>query len=504
MGENRIHALLAHGVGLFAVAAPALMGSVHPLTRTALIFGGLGLFLLAVAGARTRHRRISFPLLFVLYLIAFLVALLQCIPLPVSWLEYPSPHLADLRTRLGHDFSPLAYDPPAALLEAFETLSIAGLLFAAYQVTRQGTYTQRMVQIVAFGGALLAAVAFFHHFAGVSRMYGLYAPQNTASFFVPFVNSNHAAGYYAFIFFVLLSLGIAEPGSRLRAFTLAAAALPFLAVLWTGSRAGIAALGAGVLLWRVFSRFARDGAGSGTAIFLTLVGLLVAIPLMDFFVAPFLQSPSGLDEDVKIRMWENVWPLVRDHAWTGTGPGAFSSVYPHYHALPDRVHLDYAENIVLQFASDYGLLAAGIFFAGGAFLLARYLRHIRMRAWKAGLLAAASTLILQNLFDFNLEFPGTALPLAVILGVLAAQHYHGDEAPPKLVARPAVFWSLGILSLAGALFAVPFYALPHGLEKERAQAAALAQERRFSEAAAAAADAQTRHLADDTLAAIRG
>lgn len=506
MSEKSIHGFLAHVVGFFAVAAPALMGSVHPLARTVLIFGGFFCFFTAIASAGRRHSRVSLPLVFLLMLVMGFVGLLQCIPLPVGWLEILSPHLADLQGRLGHSAAPLAYDTPAALMEAFELLSMAGFLFAAYQVTREGTHTQRMVQIIGFGGALLAAVAFFHHFAGVSRMYGLYEPQMSRSFFVPFVNSNHAAGYYAFIFFVLLSLGIAEPGMRLRIFTLSAAALPFLAVLWTGSRAGIAALGAGVVIWRVFNGFSRDTAESGTDAFLVIMGILVAIPLMDFFVTPFLQTPAGLDEDVKVRMWAIAWPLVRDHAWTGIGPGSFSSVFPYYHDFSDHVHMDYAENIAIQFAADYGIVLA--FLAGTACLIlcVRYLRLIRMRAWKAGLLAAVATLGLQNLFDFNLEFPGTALPFFVVLGVLSAQRYHDayGQKIKKYLFRPATLWVPGVLLSAGAVFAVPLYAVPYELEKERAKVIDWSHQRKWPEMAAAAARAQKRHPADAMLAAARG
>ena len=504
MNRKTIHGFLAHVVGFFAVIAPALMGSVHTWTRVIILFGGLFTFLIAIVAARTRHHRISLPFIFLMMIALGIVGLLQCIPLPVSWLETLSPHLADLRTRLGHRWSPLAYDTPNALLETYELLAMAGFLFAAYQVTREGTYTQRMVQIIAFGGALLAALALFHHFTGINRMYGLYTPQTASTFFVPFVNSNHAAGYYAFIFFVLLSLGIAEPSLRLRIFTLSAAILPFLAVLWTGSRAGIAALGVGIVFWRILNGFARDTTHSGTATFLILIGLVIAIPLMDFFVAPFLQTPAGLDEDIKWRMWKITWPLIKDHAWLGTGPGSFSSVFPFYYTLPYRMHMDYAENIVLQFAVDYGLMLA---FVAGAIIVTfsiRYLRRIRLRVWKVGLLAAVSTLILQNLFDFNLEFPGTALPFFVVLGILSAQHYHNMSDTPKRTVRPVILWVPSLLLIVGAVFAILLYAVPYELSRERENVIAFSQQRNWAKMANQAAQAQTRHPADSFLAATRG
>ena len=505
MSEKALYGFLAHYVGLFAVFAAAAIGGVHPGTQVAVAFGGLLSFFLALLAARSRHASVSVPALFLFLVFLFGVTLLQLVPLPLWLVGRLSPHLAELRGRLGHGASPLAYDSPATLFSAFQLAGTAGFLFAAYQVTRHGMFTQRMVQVLAFFGAALAALALFHELAGLQLMYGLYRPSESTHYFLPFVNSNHAAGFYGFIFFVLLSLGMGETSPRLRFFTLGCAFLPFLAVIWTGSRGGIGALGAGILIWWVLARLARDAAPSMTWIGLAFIGLLVSIPLMDQYVLPFLAEPTGLEEDVKFHMWRNAVPLLSDHLWTGVGRGGFGAVYPFYYDLPDRISADYVENLPLQFLIDYGAVIASTLLVAGAVVVTRYFRRIRLRVWKAGLIAGVVTLGLQNLVDFNLSFPGTALPLTLVLGVLSAQRYHGKRRP----MRKWVFgWAaLGIPWTAvtvAALVAIPTWVLPHRLETERARVVALGAEREWDKMARAAAEAQRRHPADLQLSAMRG
>jgi hypothetical protein len=505
VNEKVLYGFLAWYVALFAVFAAAAVGSVHAGFQVAVTFGGLGSFFLALLAARARHDRVSVPAMFLFLAGLFVVTLLQVVPLPLWIVERLSPHLGELRVRLGHDTSPLAYDGPATLFAAFRLAGLAGFLFAAYQVTRHGMFTQRMMQVLAFGGAILAALALFHELAGISRMYGLFTPQASPRFFLPFVNENHAAGFYGFVFFVLLSLGMGETSPRLRGFTLALAFLPFLAVIWTGSRAGIAALGAGILIWWFLARLARDASMSMTWFGLAFIGLLVSIPLMDFYVVPFLSSPTGLEEDMKLMMWKDAAPLLVDHLWTGVGRGGFGSAYPFYYDQQDRVAIDYVESLPLQFLVDYGAVVASTVLVAGAVVVTRYFRRIRLRVWKVGLIAAVATLVLQNLFDFNLSFFGTALPLTVALGVLSAQRYHGTRRP----MRKWVFgWAaLGVpwtATVVGAVVAIPLWVWPHRLEVERAKVTALAERREWVELARVAADAQRRHPADYYLSAMRG
>ncbi len=505
MTEKTLHGILAHMVAFFAVFSAAAVGSVHLLPQLIITFGGLTVFLLALVAARSRHSRVSVPALFFLFLFLFLIMLIQVIPLPLHWIRGLNPHLHEIRIRLDHSQSPLSYDAPATLFGAFRLLGYAGFLFGAYQVTRQGMYTQRMVQIIAFSGVFLAFLFFVHHFGEFSRMYGLYAPRERGSYFLPFVNPNHASGFYLFIFFCLLSLGMAEPGARLRFFTLGSAFLPFLAVIWTGSRAGIFAMGLGLVVWRLLAGFARDGTHRYAWILVSFVVLLVSIPLMDHYLMPFLEVTTSLDEDGKILIWQNASHLLRDHAFTGVGRGSFPSVFPFYYQLEHRIHADFVENVLLQFLVDFGWIVGGAVLAAGGFMLVRYFRGVRLRVWKVGLITGVFTLVAQNLFDFNLAFPGTALSMVVILGVLSAQRIHvGGRAKKRVLHRTWVLAVPWVLVTVLAIWWLPFRVMPRMLEVERQNVARLGAKRQWAEMAAAAADAQKRHPSDYYLAAARG
>jgi tetratricopeptide (TPR) repeat protein len=204
------------------------------------------------------------------------------------------------------------------------------------------------------------------------------------------VNPNHACALMTLGAGAAASLGARSAGRRAGAWVVVALLL-VLGCLWSGSRAGIASLGAAVVfaLFRVgYRRTAVAGAAVG--------GGLAAVVLATADVAE------------KVGAARFIVPMISDHPWLGIGRGSFRSVQYGYSTEASRRSFSHPENIVAQYVVEWGLLIGVaalliVFVLAAKALLDRQRSH---RVWGA---AALFGVLLHNLLDFSLENLGVAL-----------------------------------------------------------------------------------------------
>jgi hypothetical protein len=159
--------------------------------------------------------------------------------------------------------------------------------------------------------------------------------------------------------------------------------------------------------------------GRRTAI--AIVGLLVALVAL-----LMVGRSSGLlhfgtsSLQARTDYWRGAVAIIKDHPWTGTGPGTFGSVYPKYKtALTEEAQA--VHNSFLQMWSDSGVLAfvafAGLWVVGvrDSFRLARQRVGDVAAAALCGALVGWSV---HGLVDFDLYVPGVALPAFILLGMV--------------------------------------------------------------------------------------
>jgi tetratricopeptide (TPR) repeat protein len=428
--------------GLLLLSVGALGGvpdwTVLPLAGLAALA-----LLAALVAARAEGRDVRFPALAAVPLAIAAVSLVQLIPLPMAVLRHASPFLYELNSfalePLGLGRSrPLSLDPARTWLEVSKALTAFLVLGAAHTLGRDRTARRRLFIMVAVLGALTAAVGLLHLLVGWDSLFGVWRFHEAAPpLITPFGNPNHLAGFLVLGVTLLLSLALRPEENGRRLFWALGYVLTGTGIFLSLSRGGLLAFLVtqvlfGVALWRI----RRQGGAplrrlTAAALLLMLtvaaVGTYAASESLWAELFPAASSPrSKLESWPELSRAAAAFPL-------GMGRGAFLYGFNHFQTSLGNVAFTHAENAPLQLASELGW---GI--GGAVCLLALWLgvRAVLQRIGTPLELAALSGLVglvLQNLFDFSLEYPACALAASVLAGAAVASG-RGRRREPE---RPA-------------------------------------------------------------------
>jgi tetratricopeptide (TPR) repeat protein len=421
--------LCTYGLSLVVAGSALGLGGAIPLI--ALAVGALGIFVLLLTAAETAPNIAWIPLALAFY------SALQAMPLPPTLVAALSPHAYSIWERAAFagatGWVPLSLDPAASSLEAFKWASYAAALATATWIGRRGG--QAPALYILFGSALAVTLVWaVHAYAQLDSLYGFYHPRfadrQEPS---PILNRNNLAGYLLLGLFAGIGLMVREESPLRRNLIRGGVVLLLTATLLTRSTGGTAALGFGIALFVLFGRRKwrrhprRLAAVAGVFAAAVLVAALITPPEKWLDLAKF-------SEKIQLARWS--LPLLRDFAWTGTGRGAFETVFPAYRqgtlaAMPNRVVFTHPENIVVQWVAEWGvpvtLAAVVAFFVLGLRAGRRRRISLSSMALSAGMLA----LLAQNLVDLGLELPALGLAFSVALGTLASAP---ERSPATVVA----------------------------------------------------------------------
>lgn len=365
------------------------------------------------------------------------LAALQCLPLPAALVRALAPVSWRLRSALpapAQGWAPLSLDLPATLASLALPLACACAAAAAGLLARRPGPRRWLCAAPLAAALVQGALAVARLDPGPTGL-GLLRIAGT------FVNRNHQAALFSFG--ALIALGAAlEARSRKLLWSLAAA-LCGAGCLLTLSRGGSIALGLGGIVLYALRRKRSE------------VVLLAAVTAAALCVSLFLSSaalreralelaPSRLSTEVKLRSFVGAVALVRDHALTGVGRGAYPFLSERHRSVPGEETFYYVEDEPLQLAADLGVPAAlGVLVLLGL-AFARAARRSDLTSLEQGALSGLVALGAQNLVDFNLELLGVALPAAVALGALqaGAGRRRGALLVALLLAAPLATWAL--------------------------------------------------------------
>ena len=311
---------------------------------------------------------------------------------------------------------------------------------------------------VVYSGIFVTLVGIIQKLGGASRIYWFWEPffKQDASFFGPFVNPNHFAGYMEMVIPVAIGLFIwqwrnllrdqargfreflikigSEDGCKLILFS-------FLIIVMVGalflssSRGGVISfLGSMIFLLLMVNKREK-----GKRNLFILVGLLISIfsfliwmgikPLLEEFGA--IQDVSR-DYDIQYRFqnWKDTTKIVRDFPLFGVGLGTFAAIFPKYKSIDLQYHYLYLENDYLQLLCEMGIVGFGVFF----WFMLSFFREVRSRCSKYeaertssihficlyGSLTGIVAIMIHSFWDFNMHIPSNALLLTMLISLAIA------------------------------------------------------------------------------------
>ena len=371
--------------------------------------------------------------------------LLQIIPFPPAWVASISP------VAFGHhslvdatDLMTLSLDPHATAGGWFKSLAYILIFILSLLLIHSRRRLRQLAYVIIYSGLFQAVYGSLMTLSGLG--YGFFI-QNPSALNVTtgtFINRNHLAGYLVMALSVGIGMMIAsldtENGytgkQRLRKYLrlmLSAKlrlrlylAIMVIALVLTHSRMGntsffvslIIAGGLGLILSRHATR--------GTVV------LLISLIAIDVFI---VGTWFGL-EKVAVRIEQTTlvketrdevdiyaYQQWQDFKWTGSGLGSFYSVFPKYSKEDVRGFYDHTHNDYLEFATDTGVIGAGllglvIVMSIYAALVAQYRRRDPlMRGISFAAIMSISAMLIHATVDFNLQIPANAATFMLILSM---------------------------------------------------------------------------------------
>ncbi len=422
------------GTAAIIVAAPLAVGGMRPEAWLLLSAAAVTCLMLGAWARLGMGMRVPWGLWGAGFLTLF--ALFQLLPLPVGLLETLSPQAAALREYSLSDLGlysgrahPLSLDPAGTWVAVFAQLGFLAVAILAANAGRRDRHL--VLAALTYGGALVATIGLIQWGLEADKIFGLYESRDVPGrqgYFATFVNNNTLAGYLSLC--ALVGLGLVaktdDEGAQQRA--LFAAALCMAGVFLSNSRGGQVSLFVGLLFFAALAharaphlesprRRARSVAN--VALLLGVLGFVGALVLLPDWAGTRLSEIGGED---KFEAWGAVLPYIQDFWLTGSGRGTFSAVYPHYQELLLSGTVSHPENVLLQFAAEWGLPIALLAIAFAVLIWLHALtglgREPHPTHW--GLCAGLLAVSLQQLVDFGFESAGLALPVAAALGLVLA------------------------------------------------------------------------------------
>jgi O-antigen ligase len=343
----------------------------------------------------------------------------------------------------------ISADPDSGVLGVIRLLTCAAAFYLSLQLCRdrrRADLFALMLVLIASGYAVYGIVQFL---AFPTTLVWIEKTAYLASVTSAFVNRNSYATYAGIG--VVMSLGLLAElvqrssfgaevpwtyrlGALVDAFVrrgmpiLVAILAIGIALLWTGSRAGIVSSFAGAFVFVILAatlgkRRLIALVLSGLAI-LAIAGGLVAYG--ELFVQR-LNNEGG--SDTRWYVVRTTFQAALDVPWTGFGYGAFDRVYGVYRdAGYDFVlHWDKAHNTYVELLFELGIPAFVGFIVLGGSVLIQLIRNVYGREMPPMLslsaLAASAVVFVHAFVDFSLQIQAVAITYWAILGAGLAQSW---------------------------------------------------------------------------------
>ena len=460
-----LDAFIEKGITFLLIFTPLAIGTVQQWSIAVMeitAFSIFGVWLLKTA--LEKKGVISRTMLLFLILPLILVTIVQIVPLPEQLLTVISP--ATMNTYKGFLDSTesrwltLSLYPNATREELVKLLSYSALFFVIINHYRTVEQIKGIVRLVAYMGSFMVIFAVIQKMTWNGSLYWFYPLREGLNPTGPYINRNHFAGYMEMA--IPLALGllvyksakiqtlshlplakrIAHLLDRKELLPLTFLSLGILimsaGVFFSMSRGGITGFMVSVLFFTAMIRTRR--VLRKKAWLLTLLGITLFFAVV---MASWSQIEGRFGEIrkerniVRVDIWKDTVPIIRDFPVFGTGLGTFNNIYPHYQTKYPQFLFDHAHNDYIEILTDTGfvgfIIVAGIVITFFSTVIRRWrIRHNTFaQCIGIGGISSCVAMAVHSFTDFNLHIPANALLLTVIVAITYAAVYNVSSAHTK-------------------------------------------------------------------------
>jgi len=337
--------------------------------------------------------------------------------------------------------------PHDTAAEALVYAAYAILCFLAGQTLLRGAQARKLALVLSLYGAALAGFALLQGISSNGKLYWIRQPRMGGWIYGPYVNHNHYAGLMEMLTPIPLVLSLTRlASSKVRMAAATAAAVMAGTIFLSGSRGGMLAIAAELIVVAVLltkqQRGLRTAVGIGLFLAIVLTMLVwIGGPELSKRIATMGPAHTDLTSDLRNGINHDGLRMFVRRPVLGWGLGTFPVVYPEFRSFYTNFFVNAAHNDYLQLLVEMGLLG----FATMIWLLIVVYRTAikKLGNWTgdiSGAVALAcllglSGILVHSAFDFNLQIPANAA-LFYVLCTVAASAPFAQPARKRKSVKP--------------------------------------------------------------------
>ena len=318
------------------------------------------------------------------------------------------------------------------------------LLYAAYgmlafvvtQTLRHSSQFGLMAKLFTAYGAVVALFAVLQGMAPNGKLYWIRALEQGGNIYGPYVNHNHYAGLMEMLTPFPLVLAATRLTSGKRKIAVAAiAALMAASIFLSGSRGGMAAFAAQMVVLSVLLLRKRDGSWKQPLMLGAFLAMVIVFllwmgnnALTQRLISIHSEAREEINGGVRLSIDRDCLRMLIKRPFLGWGLGAFPIVYPEFRSFYTAFFVNEAHNDYLQLLVETGMAGFSIAVWFLALVFRQAAGKIRNNDWTentSGSLTVAALLgcvgiLVHSFVDFNLQIPANAALFYVLCAIAAS------------------------------------------------------------------------------------
>ncbi|HSW39719.1 MAG TPA: O-antigen ligase family protein [Acidobacteriota bacterium] len=219
---------------------------------------------------------------------------------------------------------------------------------------------------------------------------------------------------------------VSAPGAGKLAWIALCIVLMALALIFSLSRMGIAALFVSIIVMAVFTGGAGRRFRTVSLVALLLLAAILGSALyvgVDAILIRYEQlSAENQLEHSRFGIWRDAWEMFGNYPLFGQGFGTFRWIYPEYESIQPDTPAEYAHNNYLQALIEVGVIGTALLLWAFAAAWRVAIKNLKssdplISGIGIGTIGALTAIMFQEFTDFGLYIPGVALTAAFLIGI---------------------------------------------------------------------------------------